>query len=300
MSAKTRHPRVVPGFGISLGYTMMYLSLIVLIPLSAIFLKSATLTWEKFWHTVTRDQVMSAFTLSFGASLIAAIINVFIGLLIAWVLTRYSFWGRRFLDAMIDLPFALPTAVAGIALVTVYADTGWIGKPLADWGFKLPWVVWVGFSEGWWPFGTKVFEGVAYTPLGVTLALVFIGLPFVVRTIQPVLEDLGKETEEAAESLGATRLQTFWHVILPELMPAIVTGFALALARGLGEYGSIVFISGNRAMETEIVPHQIAYELEKNNYAEATSIAVVMLLASFVILLLLNLVQRWFARRGQA
>lgn len=296
---RRRSARVVPGFGLSLGYTMMYLSLIVLIPLSSIFLKSATLTWEQFYTIVTRDEVMSAYLLSFGGSLVAAIVNVFIGLLVAWVLVRYRFPGRRLLDAMIDLPFALPTAVAGIALVTLYADTGWIGKPLAEMGFTYPWVKWAGWDAGF-PLKIHWFEGLAYTPLGVTLALIFIGLPFVVRTIQPVLQDLGKDLEEAAESLGASRWQTFRRVILPELMPAILTGFALALARSLGEYGSIVFISGNRAMETEIVPHQIVYELEKNNYAEATSIAVVMLIASFMILLMLNIVQRWYARRGQA
>jgi sulfate transport system permease protein len=299
MALQRRQARVIPGFGLSLGYTMLYLSLLVLIPLSAVFVKSATLTWAKFYETVTRDEVMSAYLLSIGASLVAAVFNVFIGLLTAWVLVRYSFPGRRLLDAMIDLPFALPTAVAGIALVTLYADTGWIGKPLAELGFSFPWLKWAGWNAGF-PITIHWFNGVAYTPLGVTLALVFIGLPFVVRTIQPVLQDLGKDVEEAAQSLGATRWQTFRRVILPELMPAIITGFALALARGLGEYGSIVFISGNRAMETEIVPHQIAYELEKNNYAEATSIAVVMLIASFLILLLLNIVQRWYARRWQA
>jgi sulfate transport system permease protein len=300
MSEKRRNPRVIPGFGLSLGYTMMYLSLIILIPLSAIFFKSASLTWDQFVTTVTRPAVMSAYLLSFSTSIVAAMVNLVIGLVVAWVLTRYRFFGRRFLDAIIDLPFALPTAVAGIALVTVYdKDVGWIGKLLAKTGFTMPWVSWVGFEHGKWPFGVEWFEGVARTPVGITLALIFIGLPFVVRTIQPVLQDMGKEIEEAAESLGASRWQTFRRVIFPELAPALITGFALALARGLGEYGSIVFMSSNK-LGMEIVPHRIIYELEDNKYAEATSIAVVMLVASFVLLLGLNLTQRWFARKGQA
>ncbi len=300
MAEKRRNPRVIPGFGLSLGYSMLYLSLIVLIPLAAVLVKSSEFTWQAFIDATTRPAVVSSYVLSFSTSVVAAIVNLFIGLIVAWVLTRYRFVGRRFLDAIIDLPFALPTAVAGIALVTVYdKDIGWVGKPLAKLGFTSPWITWRGFAEHRWPFGTEWHEGIARTPLGITLALIFIGLPFVVRTIQPVLQDMGKELEEAAESLGASRWQTFRHVILPELAPALITGFALALARGLGEYGSVVFMSNNK-VGMEIVPLQIFYQLENNKYAEAASIALVMLIASFVVLLGLNLVQRWFARKGMA
>jgi sulfate transport system permease protein len=279
---------------------MLYLSLLILIPLSAIVIQSSRLTWAKFSSTVTAPPVMAAYVLSFSTAIAAAAVNLFIGLLVAWVLTRYRFAGRRFLDAIIDLPFALPTAVAGIALVTVYDPRiGWIGRPLAKLGFAAPWIAWRGFDGRVWPLGIEWFRGIARTPLGITLALMFIGLPFVVRTIQPVLQELGKEIEEAAGSLGASRWQTFWRVILPELAPALVTGFALALARGLGEYGSIVFMSSNK-IGMEIVPHRIIYALEDNHYAEATSIALVMLVASFGLLLGLNVVQRYFARKGMA
>jgi sulfate transport system permease protein len=298
MAERQRQPRVIPGFGLSLGYTMLYLSLVILIPLGAIFVKSAGLSWHEFVTTVTRPAVMSSYLLSFSTAFVAALVNLFIGLIVAWVLTRYRFFGRRILDAIIDLPFALPTAVAGIALVTVYdKDVGWIGKPLAATGFRFPWVSWVGFENGHWPFGVEWYEGIARTPLGITMALVFIGLPFVVRTIQPVLQDMGREIEEAAESLGASRWQTFYRVLLPELAPALLTGFALAFARGLGEYGSIVFMSTNK-IGMEIVPHRILYALEGNQYSEATAIAMVMLIASFLVLLTLNLVHRWLARRG--
>ncbi len=269
-----RRPSVLPGFGLAMGYTLLYLSLIVLIPLSATFFKSATLGWEAFWATVTAPRVLASLRLSFGASLIGAAINAVFGLLVAWVLVRYRFPGRRILDALVDLPFALPTAVAGIALTAVYASNGWIGSLLA-------------------PLGIKV----AFTPLGVVLALTFIGLPFVVRTVQPVLEDVEPELEEAAATLGASRLQTFVRVILPAIWPALLTGFTLAFARAVGEYGSVIFIAGNMPMVSEIAPLLIIIKLEQYDYAGATSVAVVMLLLSFTLLLLINLLQ-WWGRRG--
>jgi sulfate transport system permease protein len=255
----------LPGFGLSLGFTLTYLALMVLIPLSTVFLKTATLTWGAFWGTVTSPRALAAYRLSLGASLIAAIINVIFGVLVAWVLERYRFPGRRLIDALVDLPFALPTAVAGIALATVYARNGWMGQWLE-------------------PLGIKV----AYTPLGVVVALTFIGLPFVVRTVQPVLADLDMEVEEAAASLGAGRWQTFRRVIFPELLPAAITGFVLAFARALGEYGSVIFIAGNMPMRSEITPLLIMIELEQFNYAGATSIALVFLVVSFTLLLLIN------------
>jgi sulfate transport system permease protein len=261
---------ILPGFGLAMGFTLLYLSLIVLIPIAALFLKTTTLSWEQFWTTVTAPRVMASYRLSFGASLIAALINAVFGLLVAWVLVRYHFAGKRIVDALVDLPFALPTAVAGISLTFLFTDIGWIGQYLE-------------------PFGIKV----AFTPLGVIVALTFIGLPFVVRTVQPVLEDLDVEIEEAAASLGASRWQTFTRVILPVLFPALLTGFALAFARALGEYGSIVFISGNLPMRTEITPLLIITKLEQYDYAGATAIAVVMLVVSFVLMLLINLIQRW-------
>jgi sulfate/thiosulfate transport system permease protein len=270
---KRRRVSIIPGFGLSLGYTLFYLCLIILIPLSSVVLKTLSLTWAQFWHVVTAPEVMASYKLSFGASFIGALINAIFGLLVAWVLVRYKFPGNRIFDALVDLPFALPTAVAGIALSAVYAKNGWIGGLLA-------------------PLGIKV----AYTPLGVVVALTFIGLPFVVRTVQPVLQDLGSDMEEAASSLGAGRWQIFWRIILPELGPAILTGFALAFARGLGEYGSVVFISGNIPMLTEITPLLIIHKLEQYDYAGATAIAVVMLVASFVLLLIINMLQRWSGR----
>lgn len=299
MTALRIQRRVIPGFGLSLGYTVSYLSLVVLLPLGVLFRRSATLGWESFWRTVSRREVISAYWTSFAASLAAAAINVFVGLLVAWVLARYRFWGRRVLDALIDLPFALPTAVAGIALTTLYSPRGWLGRLWGQMGLHYPWPVWRGFGEGdgGWPLRVRWFETVSLAPLGIVVALIFIGLPFVVRTVQPVLEEMSREVEEASASLGASRGQTFWKVILPELTPALLTGFALAFARGLGEYGSVLFISGSLP-DTEIAPHQIIAQLEQYQYAGATAIAVVLLGASFVMLLAINLLQRWMARRG--
>ena len=264
---------VLPGFGLTLGYTLLYLGIIVLVPLSAAFIKTSSLTWEQFWSTVTAPRVVASYKLTFGVSLLAALANVVFGLLVAWVLVRYRFFGRRFVDALVDLPFALPTAVAGIALTTLYAPNGWIGR--------------------WFePLGIKI----AFTPIGIWIALTFIGLPFVVRTVQPVLEDLDAELEEAAASLGANRWQTFWRVILPPLYPPLITGFALAFARAIGEYGSVVFISGNMPMKTEITPLLIMTKLEQYDYAGATALAVVMLMLSFFLLLTINVLQWWSSR----
>lgn len=264
---------VLPGFGLTLGYTIFYLSLIVLVPLSALFLKTTALGWTQFWQTVTDPRVVASYRLTFGASLIGALINAVFGFAAAWSLVRYSFPGKKIVDALVDLPFALPTAVSGIALTAIYAPTGWIGRHLE-------------------PLGIKA----AFSPLGVTIALTFIGLPFVVRTLQPALEDLDVAVEEAAMSLGASRLQTFRQVILPTVLPALLTGFALSFARALGEYGSVVFISGNMPMRTEITALLIIAKLEQYDYAGATAIAVVMLVASFAILLFINLLQWWSSR----
>jgi sulfate/thiosulfate transport system permease protein len=271
---RPRRFHVLPGFGLSLGYTLFYLSLIVLIPLSGTFLKTSALSWGEFWAIVTEPRVLASYRLSFGASLLGALINGFFGLLVAWVLVRYEFPGKKIFDAFVDLPFALPTAVAGIALTALYAPNGWIGQWLT-------------------PLGIKV----AYTPLGVLVALTFIGLPFVVRTVQPILEDLEVEFEEAAASLGANRWQAFTRVIFPALWPALLTGVALAFARALGEYGSVVFIAGNLPMKTEITPLLIIIKLEQYNYAGATALAVSMLVFSFVLLLLINLLQWWGTHR---
>jgi sulfate transport system permease protein len=268
---------ILPGFGLSMGFTLMYLSLIVLIPIAALLLRTTSLSWAEFWSTVTAPRVLASYQLSFGTSFIAALVNAVFGLLVAWVLTRYSFPGKRIVDALVDLPFALPTAVAGISLTSIFVKNGWIGQYLEPWGIH-----------------------VAFTPLGVTVALIFIGLPFVVRTIQPVLEDLDEELEEAAASLGASRWQTFTRVLLPPLLPALLTGFALAFARALGEYGSVVFISGNMPMRTEIVPLLIITKLEQYEYAGATAIAVVMLVTSFTLMLIINLLQRWSSSRHLA
>jgi sulfate transport system permease protein len=267
--------RVIPGFGLSLGFTIFYLALIVLIPLSAIFLKTFTMSWDAFWSAVTSERVMASYRLSFGAALIGAAINVVFGGIVAWVLVRYQFPGKRFVDALVDLPFALPTAVAGITLTSLYSSNGWIGKYLE-------------------PLGIKV----AFTPLGVVVALTFIGLPFVVRTVQPVLEDAERELEEAAASLGAGPWQTFTRVILPGIAPALLTGFALAFARATGEYGSVVFIAGNMPMVSEITPLFIITKLEQYDYTGATAIAVVMLIASFILLLTINLLQAWTRKRA--
>lgn len=270
----TRQTRVLPGFGLSLGYTLVYLSLIVLVPLAAVFLKTASLGWADFWTVVTNPRVVASYKLSFGASLLAAAINAVFGLMLAWALVRYSFPGKKLIDALVDLPFALPTAVAGIALTALYAGNGWVGKLLE-------------------PLGIKV----AFTPLGVLVALVFIGVPFVVRTVQPILEDMETELEEAAASLGAHRWQTFTKVILPILLPALLTGFALAFARAVGEYGSVIFIAGNIPMVSEITPLMIITKLEQYDYVGATAIAVVMLVFSFALLLVINLLQAWSAKR---
>lgn len=274
MALSLKQRSVLPGFGLTMGFTLLYLSLIVLIPLSATFLKTAAMSWGQFWSTVTEPRALASYRLSFGASLIGAAINVVFGMLAAWVLVRYSFPGKRVVDAMVDLPFALPTAVAGITLTAVFARSGWIGSHLE-------------------PLGIKV----AFTPLGVVVALTFIGLPFVVRTVQPVLQDLDAEIEEAAASLGASRWQTVTRVILPALLPALLTGFALAFARAVGEYGSVIFISGNMPMRTEITPLLIVTKLEQYDYAGATAIGVVMLVMSFALLFIINLLQWWSRRR---
>lgn len=264
MGASSKH-RVLPGLPLTLGYTLLYLSLVVLIPLSAVFIKSMTLSLSEFWEIVSAPRVVASYRLSFGMALFAAAVNAVFGLIFAWVLVRYHFPGKRIIDALVDLPFALPTAVAGIALTALYANNGWIGQWLA-------------------PLGIKV----AFTPLGIGIALIFIGLPFVVRTVQPVLEDLDTEIEEAAASLGANRLQTFIWVILPVLTPALLTGFALAFARAVGEYGSVIFIAGNLPMVSEITPLLIITKLEQYDYAGATAIAVVMLTFSFFLLFIIN------------
>ncbi|HPB90004.1 MAG TPA: sulfate ABC transporter permease subunit CysT [Rugosibacter sp.] len=265
-------PRVLPGFGLTLGFTLVYLSLIVLIPLSAVVFKTLSLTFAEFWQIVTAPRVLASYKLSFGASLLAAGINTVFGALLAWSLVRYRFPGRKLVDALVDLPFALPTAVAGIALTALYAGNGWLGKLLE-------------------PLGIKV----AFTPLGVLVALVFIGLPFVVRTVQPILEDLELELEEAATCLGAQRWQIIRRVILPALTPALLTGFALAFARAVGEYGSVIFIAGNLPMVSEITPLMIITKLEQYDYTGATAIALVMLAASFILLLVINTLQGWSA-----
>ena len=274
MALSLKQRSVLPGFGLTMGFTLLYLSLIVLIPLSATFLKTATMSWGQFWSTVTEPRALASYRLSFGAALIGAAINMVFGMLAAWVLVRYSFPGKLIVDAMVDLPFALPTAVAGITLTAVFARSGWIGSYLE-------------------PLGIKV----AFTPLGVVVALTFIGLPFVVRTVQPVLQDLDAEIEEAAASLGASRWQAVTRVILPALLPALLTGFALAFARAVGEYGSVIFISGNMPMRTEITPLLIVTKLEQYDYAGATAIGVVMLVMSFVLLFIINLLQWWSRKR---
>jgi len=269
-----RQHSVLPGFDLALGFTVFYLSLIVLIPLSAAFLRTTELTWPAFVEVVTSPRVVASYKLTFGSSLLAAIVNAVFGLLVAWVLVRYHFFGKRIVDALVDLPFALPTAVAGITLTGLFANNGWFGQYLE-------------------PLGVKV----AFAPAGVFVAMTFIGLPFVVRTVQPILEDLASELEEAAATLGASRLQTFRKVILPIVLPALLTGFALAFARALGEYGSIIFIAGNMPMISEITPLLIITKLEQYDYAGATAIAVVMLMMSFVLLLAINALQAWTRKR---
>ena len=271
---KTLNNNTLPGFNITLGYALLYLSLIVLIPLSAVFVKTFSLTWPEFWQAVAAPRVVASYKLTFGASLVAALINVVFGLLTAWVLTRYHFFGKKLIDAFVDFPFALPTAVAGIALSAIYSTNGWIGSLLE-------------------PLGIKI----AYTPLGVMVALTFIGLPFVVRTVQPVLEDLGAEVEEAAASLGANRWQVFYKIILPAIWPALLTGFALAFARAVGEYGSVIFIAGNMPFVSEITPLIIITKLEQYDYAGATAVASVMLVMSFILLFAINGFQWWSNQR---
>lgn len=270
-----RSNNVLPGFGITLGLTLAYLSLIVLIPLASVFIKSTGLSAGEFWNAVTSPRVMASYRLTFGASLLAACVNAVFGLMLAWSLVRYTFPGKRLVDALVDLPFALPTAVAGISLAALYAPNGWLGQWLD-------------------PLGIKI----AFQPAGVVVALIFIGVPFVVRTVQPILEDLDLEFEEAAVSLGANRWQAFWHVILPPVMPALLTGFALAFARAVGEYGSVIFIAGNLPMVSEITPLMIITKLEQYDYAGATAIAAVMLVVSFLLLLIINLLQAWSIRRN--
>ncbi|SDC52471.1 sulfate transport system permease protein [Paenibacillus sp. UNCCL117] len=267
---------ILPGFGLSMGFTVLYLSLIVLFPLSAIFIKTSGMGWADFWATVTDERVVASLKLSFGTAFAAAFVNAVFGFIVAWVLVRYSFAGKRVVDALVDLPFALPTAVAGIALTTIYSQNGWVGKLLEPYGFRI-----------------------VFTPLGITLALTFIGIPFVVRTLQPVIEELEKEVEEASASLGAGRWRTFRTIIFPALLPALLTGFTLAFARGVGEYGSVVFIAGNMPMRTEIAPLLIMTKLEQYNYAGATAIALVMLVISFATLFIINLIQ-WRANRRMA
>ncbi len=274
---KARSRNVIPGFGLTMGYTIVYLSLIALIPLSTIFLKTSGMGWHRFWTVIVSPRVVAAYELSIGASLAGAIINSTFGFMVAWTLVRYRFPAKSIVDSLVDLPFALPTSVAGITLTAIYAENGWIGRLLK-------------------PLGMKV----AFTPLGVIVALTFIGLPFVVRTVQPVLQDLERELEEAAATLGASRLQTFRRVIAPALMPAVITGFALAFARAFGEYGSVVFISGNMPMHTEVLPLLIMAKLEQFDYQGATAIALVMLVVSFAMLFLINLLQRWSAVRHAA
>lgn len=271
--AGSRRRSVLPGFGLTLGYSLLYLSVIVLIPLSGLFFKSATLSWAEFWAKTMEPRVLASYRLTVGASLVGALVNAAFGFVVAWVLVRYTFPGKRIVDALVDLPFALPTAVSGIALTALYSRNGWLGAPLEALGIQA-----------------------AFSPLGVAIALTFIGLPFVVRTLQPALEDLEPELEEAAASLGATRLQALRRVIVPTLLPALLTGFALAFARALGEYGSVVFISGNMPMRTEITSLLIVTKLEQYDYAGATAIAAVMLAASFTILLAINLLQWWSSR----
>jgi sulfate transport system permease protein len=276
--AKRRAPaRVLPGFKITLGYTLMYLCLIVLIPLSALVFKTFTLTWDEFWAAVTGPRVMASYRLTFGASLIAALVNVVFGLLVAWVLVRYQFFGKKLVDALVDLPFALPTAVAGISLTALLAGNGWVGQYFEPMGIQL-----------------------AFNPNGIVIALIFIGLPFVVRTVQPVLEDAEKELEEAASCLGASRWQTFKHIIFPSIAPALLTGFAMAFARAIGEYGSVIFIAGNMPMISEITPLIIIGKLEQYDYAGATAVATVMLVISFILLLIINGLHAWQRRHSGA
>lgn len=273
---RTVQRKVIPGFGLTMGFSVFYLSVVVLIPLAALLFNSTGLTWDKFWQVATDPRVLASYRISFTTAAVAALLDTVLGLLLAWVLVRYNFPGKALFDALIDLPFALPTAVAGVSLTALYSQNGWIGS----------------FLE---PLGIKV----AFTPLGITLALMFIGIPFVVRTVQPVLEDMERDAEEAAATLGAGRLRTFFKIILPALLPPLLTGFALAFARGIGEYGSVVFISGNMPMRTEIAPLLIMSKLEQFDYAGATAVAILLLLISFLLLLMINSLQRWVRRTSR-
>ena len=272
--SRLKKPSIIPGFGVTLGFTLLYLALVVLIPLSGLFVRASELNLQQFWDTVTSPRVMHSYKISFGLSLAAALINTFFGLILAWVLARYDFPFKKIVDAIVDLPFALPTAVAGIALTALYAPNGWIGQHLV-------------------PLGVQV----AFSPLGILLALMFVSLPFIVRTVEPILQDLDRELEESASSLGATRWQTFRMVIFPSILPALMTGFAMAFARGLGEYGSVIFIAGNIPNVSEIVPLLIVIKLEQYDYAGATAIASVMLVASFILLFIINFLQKWTGNR---
>lgn len=274
-SLSIKHYSVLPGFGITLGFSLIYLSLLVLVPLGGLLLYTAQMSWESFWQTITDPQVVASYKLSFGASFVAALLNTFFGLILSWILVRYQFVGKKIVDALVDLPFALPTAVAGISLAAIFASDGWVGR----------------FLE---PFGIQA----VYTPLGIVIALTFIGLPFVVRTVQPVLEEQSKEYEEAAASLGANRLQIFLRVIFPALIPALLNGFAMAFARALGEYGSVIFIAGNMPFVSEIVPLIIVTKLEQYDYLGATAIATVMLSVAFLLLFAINLLQYVSRKRG--
>lgn len=297
MALALKKRSTLPGFGLTMGYTMAYLSLIVIIPLMGLFFKSSTLSWAKIWATISHPHVVSSLKLTFGASLIAAAINAVLGFVIAWTLIRHEFPGKRIIDGLIDLPFALPTAVSGITLATLYSDTGWLGNLGGNLSRGINWV-----------FGHEVVTAkglgwmnltYSYTRVGILIALVFIGIPFVVRTLQPALQDLDAEVEEAAASLGATRVQTFWRVVFPSLVPALLTGFSLAFARAVGEYGSVIFISTNKPGESQITAHLIAHELENHQYAEATTIGVIMLIISFVMLVGINILQWWATRRSR-
>lgn len=269
--------RVIPGFGLSMGITLSYLGLVVLIPLTAIFIRTSGMSWDEFWSVITSRQVVASYKVTFGVSLAAAVANFFFGLIVAWVVVRYRFPGRKLVDALVDLPFALPTAVAGIALTALYAPNGWLGR---------------------WFYAAGIET--AYSQIGIFIALTFVGLPFVVRTVQPVIEDLDAEMEEASASLGASRLRTWFKVIFPAILPALITGFALSFARAIGEYGSVIFISGNMPLKTEITPLIIVKLLEQYQYPHATAVACVMLVASFALLLVINILQRWTESVGQA
>lgn len=276
-SFKFKQQSVLPGFGITIGFSLIYIALLVLIPVSMVFINSSSIGWRKFWEIASSERVLASLKISFGTSFLAATVNAVFGLLIAWVLERYTFPGKKIIDGLIDLPFALPTAVAGISLTTLYAQNGWIGRLFEPMGIRI-----------------------SYTPLGITVALIFISFPFVVRTVQPVLQSIDLEVEEAAACLGATRLQAFYKIIVPELLPAIITGFALAFARALGEYGSVVFISGNMPLRTEIIPLLIRTKLEQYDYAGGTAIAAIMLVVSFIMLLVINIFQWWSSNRHKS